>query len=75
MSKIEELLKQRQEIEAAIQAEYARSKAEADKGQAQAQYELGVMHAKGQGVPQNLAEAARCCRRLMPFRLRLCVAA
>src|SRR5450759_1054345 len=30
----------------------------ADQGNAAAQYNLGVMHANGQGVPQNYAEAA-----------------
>ena len=34
----------------------------ADQGDAAAQYNLGVMHANGQGVPQNYAEAAKWYR-------------
>ena len=60
MSKIEELLKQQQEIAAAIQAEYAKSREAAEKGEALAQYALGIIYCKGQGVPQNFAEAGRC---------------
>ena len=34
----------------------------ADQGDAAAQYNLGVMHAKGQGVPQDYTEAAKWYR-------------
>ena len=34
----------------------------ADQGDAVAQYNLGVMHANGHGVPQNYAEAAKWYR-------------
>ena len=35
----------------------------ADKGNTQAQYNLGLMYGKGKGVPQNLSEALRWLRK------------
>lgn len=57
---MEELLKQQQEIVAAIEAEYERSREAAAKGEADAQYNLGVMYYKGQGAKQNFKEAMSC---------------
>ena len=59
MRKMEELLKQQQEILAAIAAEYKRSREAAAQGESIAQYNLGVIYCKGQGVQQNLTEACR----------------
>ena len=44
MTKMEELLKQQQDIVAAIAAEFKRGVEEAAKGMADAQYNLAVMH-------------------------------
>jgi TPR repeat protein len=60
MTKMEELLKQQQEIVAAIEAEFERGREAAAKGEADAQYNLGVMHYKGQGVKQNYQKAMNC---------------
>ena len=59
MSKMEELLKQQHDIMLAIEAEYKRSREAAAQGEALAQYNLGVIYYKGQGVQQNFAEASR----------------
>ena len=59
MSKMEELLKQQEEIVAAIKAEYESGIEAAAKGEADAQYNLGVLHYKGQGVKKNPQEAMR----------------
>jgi hypothetical protein len=55
MSKMEELLKQQHDIVVAIGAEYKRSRDAAAQGEALAQYSLGVLYYKGQGVQQNFA--------------------
>ena len=60
MSRLEELLQQQKDIAAAIEVEVAKGRAAAAQGQADAQFNLGQMHEKGQGVPQNYAEAMRC---------------
>ena len=59
MSKMEERLKQQHDIMLAIEAEYKRSREAAAQGEALAQYNLGVIYYKGQGVQQNFAEASR----------------
>ena len=60
MTRMEELLKQQEEIVAAIAAEYKRGQESAAKGESEAQYNLAVMYHKGQGVAQNFAEAVTC---------------
>ena len=47
MSRMDELLQQQEEIVAAIKIEYARVMEAAAKGEADAQYNLGVLHYKG----------------------------
>ncbi len=59
MSRMDELLQQQEEIVAAIKIEYARGIEAAAKGEADAQYNLGVLHYKGQGVKQDYQEAMR----------------
>ena len=44
MSRMEELLKQKKDIIAAIEAEYKKGLEAAAQGQAEAQYNLGVMY-------------------------------
>ena len=60
MSRMEELLKQQHDIALAIEAEFTRGRDAAAKGEAEAQYNLGVMYQKGQGVAKNEAGAMRC---------------
>ena len=50
------LVHARQELTPAAVAE---TQARAGQGDADAQYELGIMHAEGRGVPQNDAVAVR----------------
>lgn len=57
MTRIEELLKQRDEIDAAIEAEYKKEQEAAARGEAEAQLNLGIIHYQGQGVPQNFNAA------------------
>jgi TPR repeat protein len=57
MTRIEELILQRTAIDAEIEAEYKREHEAAARGEADAQFNLGIIYYKGQGVPQNFAEA------------------
>ena len=57
MTRIEELILQRKAIDAEIEAEYKKEHEAAARGEAQAQFNLGIIYYKGQGVPQNFAEA------------------
>jgi TPR repeat protein len=57
MTRIEELILQRTAIDAEIEAEYKREQEAAARGEADAQFNLGIIYYKGQGVPQNFAEA------------------
>ena len=59
MTKMEELLKQQQDIVAAIAAEFKRGVDEAAKGIADAQYNLAVLYHHGQGIPRNFPQAIR----------------
>ena len=59
MSKMEELLQQQEAIVAAIKVEYERGIVAAEKGDAEAKYNLAVLYYKGQGVKQNYLEAMR----------------
>ena len=57
MTRIEELILQRKAIDAEIEAEYKKEHEAAARGEAEAQFNLGIIYYKGQGVPQNFAEA------------------
>ena len=57
MTRIEELVLQRKAIDAEIEAEYKKEREAAARGEAEAQFNLGMIYYKGQGVPQNFAEA------------------
>lgn len=57
MTRIEELILQRTAIDAEIEAEYKREQEAAARGEADAQFNLGIIYYKGQGVPQNFVEA------------------
>ena len=60
MSRLEELLQQQKEIAVAIEVEVAKGRAAAALGEAVAQFNLGLMFEKGQGVAQSYREAKRC---------------
>ena len=51
MTRIEELVLQRQAIDAEIEAEYKKEGEAAARGEAEAQFNLGLIYYKGQGVP------------------------
>ena len=57
MTRIEELVLQRQAIDAEIEAEYKKEGEAAARGEAEAQFNLGLIYYKGQGVPENYAQA------------------
>ena len=57
MTKLEELLKQQTELDAAIAVEVKKSEDAAIKGDSEAQFQVANLHYKGQGVKQNFAEA------------------
>ena len=57
MTRIEELVLQRQAIDAEIAAEYKKEGEAAARGEAEAQFNLGLIYYKGQGVPQDYVEA------------------
>ena len=59
MTRIEELVLQRNAIDLEIEAEYKKEHEAAARGEADAQFNLGLIYYKGQGVPQNFAEAFR----------------
>ena len=53
MSKMEELLRQQEQIAVAIEAEVVRARDEAALGAAQGQYEMAVLMHFARGVPKN----------------------
>ena len=57
MTRIEELVLQRQAIDAEIAAEYKKEGEAAARGEAEAQFNLGLINYKGQGVEQNYVQA------------------
>ena len=54
MTRIEELILQRKAIDAEIEGEYKREHEAATRGEAEAQFNLGIIYYKGQGVPKIL---------------------
>jgi len=57
MTRIEELVLKRNAIDAEIEAEYQKEREAAARGEAEAQFNLGMIYFKGHGVPENFAEA------------------
>jgi TPR repeat protein len=57
MARIEELILQRQAIEAEIDAEYKKEGVAAARGDAEAQFNLGVIYYTEQGVPKDSHKA------------------
>ena len=49
--------------DAAKKKEFEETKAKAEKGNAAAQFNLGLMYASVKGVPKDLKEAAKWCRK------------
>ena len=60
MIELERLLQQQKEIIAAIEFEIAKQREAASKGNADAQFKLGLIYEQGRGLAQNYVEAVRC---------------